>query len=253
VVREPPPDVVKHAYDDALAFYKATLQQGKGEAWLDNASSVQDVLDVLETSQSRFQSRNAKRWKPVATAVTWWKQLSSRMMQYETVVDSFISSNPEYAALVWGAMKFLFKVTLNYEECSSRLAQAFAEIGAVLPQAEFVSQLYPTARIRAALANTYAQIVDFCVRATKWYEKLRRTSIKKVLGAAFKTWPLEFQDIRNNIQTQFTRLRELSAIAHQAETRDINVRVIQLKALLNQARQQPFIHAFGRVTPAIRK
>jgi hypothetical protein len=214
---------------------------------------MQDVLDVLEASQSKYQSRNAKRWKPVATAVTWWKQLSFRLMQYETVVDSFVSSNPEYAALVWGAMKFLFKVTLNHEECSSKLAQAFTEIGAVLPQAEFISQLYPTARIRATLASTYAQIVDFCVRATKWYEKMRRTSIKKVLGAAFKTWPLEFQDIRNNIEAQFTHLRELSAIAHQAETREINVRVVQLRALLDQARQQPFIHAFGRVTPAIGK
>jgi hypothetical protein len=206
---------------------------------------MQDVLDVLEASQTKYQSRSAKRWKPVATAVTWWKQLSSRMMQYETVIDSFVSSNPEYAALVWGAMKFLFKSTLNYEECSSRLAQAFAEIGAVLPQAEFISQLYPTARIRAALANAYAQVVDFCIRATKWYEKMRKNSLKKMLGAAFKTWPLEFQDIRNNIDTQFRRLRELSAIAHQAETREINVRVVQLRALLDQARQQPFIHAFG--------
>jgi hypothetical protein len=32
------------------------------------------------------------------------------MMKYEKVIDTLVSSNPEYSAVVWGAMKFLFTV-----------------------------------------------------------------------------------------------------------------------------------------------
>lgn len=32
-------------------------------------------------------------------------------MNYETVIDVLISSHPEYAALVWGPLKFLLKVS----------------------------------------------------------------------------------------------------------------------------------------------
>ncbi|KAK3326322.1 hypothetical protein B0H66DRAFT_155779 [Apodospora peruviana] len=56
-----------------------------------------------------------------------------------------------------------------------------------------------------------------------------------VLSAVIKTWPLEFQDIRLNIEAQFRRLRGQSAVAHQAETREIHVQISDIRNMLDQA------------------
>lgn len=240
-------DVIKNAYEQALLFHQANFPRKNSETWLSKASSIQDVLNILAESQQRYQASKLKRWKAVSKAATWWKALSLRMTQYEKVIDSLVSSNPEYAGLIWGAMRFLFTVTLNHQEISAKIAQAFAEIGAVLPEVEFISKnLYPTQLIRATLANVYTQILEFCIRATKWCDKARKSPTKQVFSAVFKTWPLQFQDIRQEIDTQVTRLREQAAIAHQAETREIHAQVRGLRSLLDQGRDRSMQQTIGK-------
>ncbi len=223
-----PLDVLQQAYNDALRFHKLTFPHGERESWLSEPSSIQDVLDVLAQNQRKYESKTSSRWRPAAMAVSWWRRASSKMIQYETVIDSLVSSNPEYAGLVWGAMKFLFKATLNHQEMSTKIAQAFAEIGDVLPDAEFRSRLFPRKEIRVHLAKVYAHIVEFCIRATQWYQKVRKSLWMKTLNAAFKTWPLVFQDICHGIERHIARIREMSVTGHQAETRHIHLRVQDL-------------------------
>jgi hypothetical protein len=233
-----PLDVAQHAYQRALQFHQKEFAHASRDVipWLTTTSSVQDVLDTLAKTQQAYLNKKRGRRKVTTATISWWKELSTRMMQYDRVIDTFISSNPEYAALVWGAMKFLFTATINHDELSSKIAQAFAEIGEVLPEVEFISKsLYPTERIQLTLSNVYAQIVEFCIRATKWYDKMRRSSLKKVFSAVVKPWPLEFQDIKMNIGSQVRRLREQSAVAHQAETREMHIKLSEMRHILNQS------------------
>ncbi len=232
-----PLQVAQQAYNQALKFHQQEFASSDDAIpWLATSSSVHDVLDILAKTQQRYLDKKRGRWKVIAATVSWWKALSARIMQYDRVIDTLVSSHPEYAALVWGSMRFLFTVTINHEELSSKIAQAFAEIGEVLPEVEFISQnLYPTERIQLTLANVYTQVVEFCIRATKWYDKMRRSPVKKVLSAVVKSWPLEFQDIKLNIDSQFRRLREQSAVAHQAETREMHVKLSEIRHFLNQS------------------
>ncbi|KAK0634098.1 hypothetical protein B0T14DRAFT_86339 [Immersiella caudata] len=231
-----PLDVVQQAYNRALQFHQQEFAPASHDAisWLSTTTKINDVLDILAKTQEAYLSKKRGRRKITSAAISWWKALSTRMMQYGSVINTVVSSNPEYAALVWGAMKFLFTVTINHEELSSKIARAFAEIGDVLPEVEFVSKkLYPTERIQLTLSNVYAQVVEFCIRATKWYNKTRQSPIKKVFSAIVKPWPLEFHDVKMSIDSQFRRLREQSAIAHQAETRDIHVKLGEIQQILS--------------------
>ena len=241
-----PLQIAQQAYHRALKFHKQEFAACDTTPWLIQGTSVHHVLDILAKTQQRYFDKKRGRWKATESTITRWKALSSRMMQYDRVIDTFVSSNPEYAALVWGSMRFLFAATINHEELSTKIAQAFTEIGDVLPEAEFISQnLYPTERIQLTLANVYAQIIEFCIRATRWYDKTRRSTVKKVFSAVVKPWPLEFQDIKMKIDSQFKRLREQSAVAHQAETREIHVKLSEIRQFLNQG--CPVSQAFGRL------
>ncbi|KAK4185153.1 hypothetical protein QBC35DRAFT_504382 [Podospora australis] len=231
-----PLGIVEKAYRQAVDFHQSRFSPKEKNTWLSQKSSIQDVMRVLAESHDRSEAKKEKRRKQAAKLGSWWKTLSSRMLQYEKVVDTFVSSHAEYTAIIWGAMKFLFIATRNHEELSAKIAQAFAEIATVLPEAEFVSnKLYPTERMQATLAQVYVQIIEFCIRATKWYDKAHRSSVKKVLSAVLKPWPLEFQDIQHNINYHFQRLREQSAIAHQAETRRIHLEISGIRTILEQA------------------
>lgn len=71
---------------------------------------MSDVLAVLQESQNRYDKKVASKSKKLKAVGRWWKVAASRINHYSQVVDTLVSSNPEYAALVWGAFKFLFQV-----------------------------------------------------------------------------------------------------------------------------------------------
>lgn len=120
-------------------------------------------------------------------------------------------------------------MTLNQEELSIKIAQAVTEIGAVLPEADFLAcQLYPATAIQQTLAEAYTHIVAFCIQATKWYQDVSRNRARKLWHAIANPWPLEFQDTKIAIDTCFRRLREQSALAHQTETRAIHAKVCEV-------------------------
>lgn len=76
---------------------------------------MSDVLTILYESQKRYDRKVASKSKKVKTVRRWWKVAASRINHYSQIVDTFVSSHPEYAALVWGALKFLFQVVLHHQ------------------------------------------------------------------------------------------------------------------------------------------
>ncbi|KAH9908653.1 hypothetical protein F4778DRAFT_356785 [Xylariomycetidae sp. FL2044] len=224
-------DILQTAYEQALTFHKATFASGDEQTWLSGNQTVPGVLEALKQAQEKYEAKKANRSKALAAVSSWWQKTASRIMHYEKVIDTIVSSHPEYSALVWGAMRFLFAITLSHQEMSTKLAQAFAEIGEMLPEIDFIaSRLYPTEALQRTLAHIYAQILEFCVRATDWYQKVRQNLAKTVFRTIFKNWPLEFRDIREGIGAHRRRLYEQSTIAHQAETRDMHARLIASQA-----------------------
>jgi hypothetical protein len=140
------------------------------------------------------------------------------------------------------------QVTLNYEELSSKIAQCFAEIGSVLPEAEFIAQrLYPVKNIQTTLASIYVQIIEFCIRATRWYDRMQTNFVRKALHSALRSWPLEFEDIKFNIDTHVRRLREQSTLAHQAETRDMHREMSDILKILKVHQSSNLQRAFGEL------
>lgn len=74
---------------------------------------MSDVLAVLQESQNRHDKKGASKSKKVKAVGRWWKVAASRIHHYNQVIDTLVSSNPEYAALVWGAFRFLFQASLQ--------------------------------------------------------------------------------------------------------------------------------------------
>lgn len=59
---------------------------------------------MLNVKREYESSRNQKLKK-------WLARVSSRLMHYSNIFDVLAQHHPEYVALAWGAMKFLFVVS----------------------------------------------------------------------------------------------------------------------------------------------
>lgn len=113
--RDSPTETVQRTFIRAKQFHEAAFKgRYARDSWFSKTSSMSDVLAVLHESQNRYDKKIASKSKKVKAVGRWWKVAASRINHYGQVVDTFVSTHPEYAALVWGAFKFLFQVVLHY-------------------------------------------------------------------------------------------------------------------------------------------
>lgn len=112
--RDTPTKTIQTAFLHAKQFHEAAFKgRNASESWFSKTSTMSDVLAVLCESQNRYDQKVASKSKKVKTVGRWWRVAASRINHYSQVVDTLVSANPEYAALVWGAFKFLFQVSLQ--------------------------------------------------------------------------------------------------------------------------------------------
>lgn len=65
---------------------------------------MSDIVEALSAARDKYNvKRTSKAWK-------WLTRLSARINHYGSILDVMVQHHPEYAALVWGAMKVLFVV-----------------------------------------------------------------------------------------------------------------------------------------------
>jgi len=78
---------------------------------LQGVAAVPDAPAIIAFT-TQLDNENAKRGsRCVATRLLTFLQ---SIQQFTTVVDTFVSSNPAIAALVWGSVKFAILVSRHY-------------------------------------------------------------------------------------------------------------------------------------------
>jgi hypothetical protein len=96
---------VKEAYDEAVQIFSDRLTKEESKRiWLRSNHSMQDVQAIVQDAKEKYVS--SKQGK----AGKWLTKLSSRIMLYSTLLDTFSQHHPEYVSLAWGAFKVVFVV-----------------------------------------------------------------------------------------------------------------------------------------------
>lgn len=94
-----------HAFSTELSSDPAKL------AWITDSKhgNMQDVLNAVTDAQASY---NEKRDKESSKARDSLLRFSEKVNFYSGVMDVLVQHHPEYTALAWGAMKFLFLVSI---------------------------------------------------------------------------------------------------------------------------------------------
>lgn len=100
-------DIAHEAFEKGIAFFKRELNPGQVQCeWIDSQTSLHDVLLAVKTAQSKYEGSKAEQ----GAVAKWATKLPDQIMHYGSVIDVFVQSHPEYAALAWGAIKFVLMV-----------------------------------------------------------------------------------------------------------------------------------------------
>lgn len=100
----------RKAYEDAVDLFNKELTSDECDRiWLRDKVSIQDVQTAVEQARRKYhESKRSKLRK-------WLAKASTRILYYGTILDALADHHPEYVKLAWGALKFLFIVSMLCE------------------------------------------------------------------------------------------------------------------------------------------
>ncbi|ORX96974.1 hypothetical protein BCR34DRAFT_607470 [Clohesyomyces aquaticus] len=211
------------AFQDALSVFQLDSTKQKSFDKLQHSKSLTGLQQLVETAQSKYDKQHQDK------IVRWLSKLSSRISHYGRVLDVLVQHHPEYVSLAWGAMKFLFILVENHEKQLKALAKGLTRIADVLPRVELVNTLYPTARMRAAVSQLYSHIIQFFLRAERWYQIGKSRHAWEALSRPVE---LHYNDLIGDIQDCATEIEALANGCAKAEQRDIHSEIQDLSQKL---------------------
>lgn len=209
-------DPAEDAYNKAVEALKEDLSVTE-RTWLRRQHTINDVQGAVTQALREYRARSKG-----SKVQEWLSSCSARVMYYGEVLDTFSNHHPEYVSLAWGAMKFLFISILAHEELLAEISKAISNLGDVLPRTELHAILYPTTRMREAVALLYAKIIEFIVKAIKWCKKGK---LRHAFTAIAHPFELKFKAITDEITLRSRRVDELASAASKAEIRDLHLKI----------------------------
>ncbi|KAL2418153.1 hypothetical protein ABEF95_011407 [Exophiala dermatitidis] len=214
-------DPAKQAFEEAKAAFVADLTKDvRKQDLVLQAATFKDIEDLVTSSKLKYEGGQKSK-----KAVKWLQKLSQRVQYYGSIMDILVQHHPEYVALAWGAMKFVFVLVQNHEKLITTLAKALANIGESLARVNLAIFLYPTARMKHAVASVYACIMRFCIRAHDWY---RANKLHHIWESLARPVELRYTDLIENIESAMGEVEGLATAAARAEQRDVHMAVLTL-------------------------
>ena len=108
------------------------------------------------------------------------------------------------------------------------LAKGLCHVADSLPRVEFLTLLYPTRRMKQAVADLYAYILRFLIRAQGWYQE---SKLLHALHSFTRPAELRYADLVEEIEACTRTVDGLASTGAQAEQRDMH---LKLQALIDR-------------------
>jgi hypothetical protein len=172
----------------ALTDFKQILtdeetQQFQANATTPGASSIIEFVRIVDENKSK----------------TTMRYMGSRLCtfldkthQFAGVADTFVSSNPSIAALVWGSVKMAILTANNVASYFEKVTNLIMSIGKLCPSYEKFGGLYPgCVELQNELCDFYAIIIRMCIKIIE--VSRRRQTAKQMISSFFSPFESDFK------------------------------------------------------------
>ncbi|KAK7917534.1 Ankyrin repeat protein [Apiospora marii] len=142
-----------------------------------------------------------------------------------SIIDTFVSSHPEIAALVWGSVKLTMLVAANVASYYQATSDLFMKLGRMCPLFADYQALYPDSiRLQKALIEFHASIIRCCKHVVQTVQR----PVHQQLLTFLVPFDQEFKPDIENLQRHSESVeREISYAKAQADRQDQQLQVLE--------------------------
>lgn len=237
--------------NDALKDFDKALSQDERQRYQTNCRkpSAQTVLDFVSEIDVNNQGRGGR-----CTATRMITFLDA-VQQFVVVVDTFVSSNPKVAALVWGGVKTTILIASNVNSYFDTITNLIMDIGRSCPAYQEFGDLFPdSGGLQTALCEYFTVIVKLCIKIIQ--ESHTSSLIYRAfvpLDAVFKLYRNELDRAVRDVQLQILLASQQAAqnerkLSANNRTKNAQLHSSIYKSHINSEQQQ----AQSRIREAMR-
>ncbi|KAH9207096.1 hypothetical protein DL95DRAFT_484257, partial [Leptodontidium sp. 2 PMI_412] len=153
---------VTKSLEIALSEFGSVLTDNERKQ-LQQIKGVPDAAAALVFTAKLDASNSTRRGKSIGARA--YSMLQS-IQQFSTIVETFVSSHPDIAALVWGSVKLTILIAANITSYFESLADLFMNLNKLFPQFDEYQLLFPNSpALRESICRFHASIVQLCKQA----------------------------------------------------------------------------------------
>ncbi|KAH0440651.1 hypothetical protein CcaCcLH18_02321 [Colletotrichum camelliae] len=184
--------------------------------------SGDDGKEILEHALASFQSTLYDEERGVE--------------QFYQIADTYVSSHPEIAALVWGSVKLAFMILSNFTSYFQRFSELLRGFDQLIPRFSEYRRLFPNSnRLRLATYGFQTAIIRCCsqiVLAT------RRPWKQQLLAALSQSFQTEMRPLVDDIRASAKRVMEEVELAQAQATHQEQVLQSQERQMAGKSRRE---------------
>ncbi|KAM3064767.1 hypothetical protein ACMFMF_011762 [Clarireedia jacksonii] len=151
------------------------------------------MMTLIERQTAKLKTHRTSRLLKACEKIQYF---SKAMSPFFKITDIFVSSHPDWAAIVWGAIRLVFQLSMNFAGFFERLADMFDELRRELPNYELKIEIIrgriPNSKsdskendklkvweeinkcLFKSMSYVYIDILQFCHDAYRLFSKKRR-------------------------------------------------------------------------------
>ncbi|KAH0375897.1 hypothetical protein KCU84_g2365, partial [Aureobasidium melanogenum] len=196
-----------NALSDAIKSFQNCLEPDQ-KARLEAIKAVPDAHAVAQFTYQLDQENAKRKSRCVAARISL---LLDSVQQFSGIVETFVSSNPHIAALVWGSVKLVLQIASNFTTYFDNLSALLMTIGKRCPKFQEYQKLYrDSTDLQKVLCDFYSVVVRCCEQAII---VLRRPGYIQLLKSVTSSFNVDFAPIITQIDRHSEEVKETIRLA----------------------------------------
>lgn len=147
--------------NQALKEFDSSLSEDERRRYHSHCSrpDAQTVLNFVSEIDANNRGRGGR------CAATRLVTFLNATQRFVVIIDTFVSSNPKIAALIWGGVKTTILVASNVASYFDKITSLIMDIGRSCPAYKSFGELFPDSLdLQTALCEYFATIIKLCMK-----------------------------------------------------------------------------------------
>ncbi|KAF5245908.1 hypothetical protein FAUST_1495 [Fusarium austroamericanum] len=178
--------------ETAVARFQAHLKDDERKKLQGLKATPHDIQAVIIFTAELDRSDPKRRGKSVATRLSSFLQT---IQQFFPAIDTFVSSNPELAALIWGSVRLTFVILSNFVSYFESFVELLHGFSSLYSRFSEYQLLFKTStELRDSICQFNTTIISCCEQIVTLAHRPTMTQIAKAFTSSFQSEMRQYVD-----------------------------------------------------------